>query len=550
MTDSRRNFTPFDRIVPRRTGRSRRRPLRETSEGPGNATRGQHRVARDNRRRVFSEKEEGVSGTRPGTSLLARIAIAVLAVLLLPASASAQLPPSLDAARIQAQIVAVRVYDGNRLEWEGTGVLVNAKGDILTSAAGLDAGPRVSVLAQGSAELAAEQKMKEDGSGFAVLQAKGLRGPGLPLSLAALAPNTRIFSVLPPATSPAAGIVAGAAGSVVNRSAGGTRKARFLRHNAIVPRSGYGSPTIDECGRIVALNLPDSEDTSWRFQRHVEPKGVMFALAASEIAQRLDTLGVEFASATDACASAEQRAEKKAQEAKKAAEKAKKEREAKESAQKKAKEAQQQTKRAREEARRLELEKQRAEQESLEAAAREAEERKRTERLRRLAVWGGGAGGLLVLALVLAGLMSARRKRRAMHAVHARAAEAEREAAMAQRRLEDLPEPAPFDCVLTGVDSEGAPFALNVRRDALGDPAGVVVGRNPAGSSHVVADPSVSREHARLYVEGGTLYVEDLGSTNGTALSGRTLEAGQPAQVGDGDSLIFGSVRLRIAIEP
>lgn len=446
------------------------------------------------------------------------------------------------------------------MEGEGTGVLVNGKGDILTSAAVLDAGPRVAVIAQGGAELAAVQKRKEDGSGFAVLRVQGLRGAGLPVSMVAIAPNTRVFSVLPKAASGTAGIFAGAAGNVVNRSAGGSRKARFLRHNAIVPPRGYGSPTIDECGSIVGLNLPDTEDIVFFGAKHrLKPKGSMFALTASEIARRLDSLGVEFARATDACASMEQRAQKKAQEAKKAeedakkaaeaakkaAEQARKEKEAREKAQKKAKQAQEQARRAREEKQRLEEEKERA---RLEALQREEEERKRQERLRRLAIWGGGAGGLLVLAIMVAALMSARRKRRAMHALQARAAGSEREAAAAQRRLEDIPEPAPFDCVLAGEDGEGAPFALNLGRDALGDPAGVVVGRNPAGSTHVVADQSVSREHARLYVEGGTLYVEDLGSTNGTALNGRALAAGQRAAVGDGDSLIFGSVRLQVAI--
>ncbi len=515
-------------------------------------------AARINRCSVISMKEARSSVGKSRASFLAIVVIGALAVLLPPSTGSAQLPSWLDAARIQAQIVTVRVYKGDQVEGEGTGVLVNGKGDILTSAAVLDAGPRAVVIAKGGAELATVRKRKEDGSGFGVLRAQGLPGPGLPLSIGVLAPNARIFSVLPEAAGGSGRIFVGAAGRVENRSIGSSRKAGFLRHNAIVPRIGYGSPAIDECGRIVALNLPDSEDTSlFTAKRFVKPEGVMFALTASEVARRLDSLGVEFVRSTDACASAEQRAQKKAQEAKKAAdearkaaEKARKERKAREAAQKKAKQAQQQAKRAREEARRLELEKQRAEQESLEAAAREAEERKRLERLRRLAIWGGGAGGLLVLALLVAGLMSARRKRRAMHAVNARAAEAEREAAAAQRRLEDVPEPAPFDCVLTGVDSEGTPFALNLRREALGGPAGVVVGRNPAGSSHVVADPSVSREHARLYVEGGTLYVEDLGSTNGTALNGRTLTAGQPTQVGDGDSLIFGSVRFRIAIEP
>ena len=108
--------------------------------------------------------------------------------------------------------------------------------------------------------------------------------------------------------------------------------------------------------------------------------------------------------------------------------------------------------------------------------------------------------------------------------------------------------PAPFDCVLTGTDGEGVPCAVNVGRAVLGAETGVVIGRDPSASSHVVVDPSVSREHARLSVEGGELRVEDLGSTNGTYLNGRRLESGQRARVADGDELELGSVRLRVEL--
>lgn len=102
--------------------------------------------------------------------------------------------------------------------------------------------------------------------------------------------------------------------------------------------------------------------------------------------------------------------------------------------------------------------------------------------------------------------------------------------------------------MLTGADGGGAPCAVSLGRAALGAAAGVVVGRDPSGSSHVVVDPSVSREHARLSVDGGALWVEDLDSTNGTFLHGRRLEAGERARVEDGDELALGSVRLRVEL--
>ncbi|MEX2620203.1 MAG: DUF3662 and FHA domain-containing protein [Egibacteraceae bacterium] len=59
-------------------------------------------------------------------------------------------------------------------------------------------------------------------------------------------------------------------------------------------------------------------------------------------------------------------------------------------------------------------------------------------------------------------------------------------------------------------------------------------------------DPSVSRRHARIAQADGTWTVEDLGSTNGLQVNGRTV---RHAQLRDGDRLEFGSVSLTFALE-
>ncbi|MDY6837282.1 MAG: FHA domain-containing protein [Thermodesulfobacteriota bacterium] len=50
----------------------------------------------------------------------------------------------------------------------------------------------------------------------------------------------------------------------------------------------------------------------------------------------------------------------------------------------------------------------------------------------------------------------------------------------------------------------------------------------------------LSRRHARIFVEGGRLYIEDLGSTNGTFLGGQRLHD-QPMPLGNGDAIAFGA---------
>lgn len=495
----------------------------------------------------------------------ALLVTAVLTVALLPRPASGQLPSWLDADAVKKHVVTVRVYDENQVPANWAGVVVSGQGDVLTSAAVLDEGPRVTVIAEGGNEFPATQRMKQKSSGLAVLRVPGLQGEGLPLSAAAIEPNRRVFSVTWETPGRNVRFVGGSTreSTVISTVAG--RRARFLRHTAMVGRYDYGSPVIDECGRIVALNVPDPKHSSLVTpKRYAEPEGAMFALAANEIAPRLKGLGIAFKQATDRCASAEERAKKQAEEAKKAKEAEKKAREAEKKAQeaakkraeeaKKAQEAAkkraEEAKKAKEAAKRAEEEAQQKAKEAEEARRLEEEERRSRERLRRAALWGGAAGGALLLALLIWWATSARRKRRSMVAAEARAATAERDAAEAQRRIDDMPEPAPFDCVLTGTDGDGAPLALNLQRDALGSPAGAIVGRDPVGSTHVIADPSVSREHARFYVEGDALYVEDLASTNGTAINGRLLAARRGARVEAGDTVTLGSVTVTIDLKP
>ncbi|BCJ39760.1 hypothetical protein GCM10010168_77840 [Actinoplanes ianthinogenes] len=57
----------------------------------------------------------------------------------------------------------------------------------------------------------------------------------------------------------------------------------------------------------------------------------------------------------------------------------------------------------------------------------------------------------------------------------------------------------------------------------------------------------VSRRHAIVWVEGGDLFVRDLGSTNGTYVNDRQVEHGDRRQLHDGDELRFSStVRARV----
>ena len=75
-------------------------------------------------------------------------------------------------------------------------------------------------------------------------------------------------------------------------------------------------------------------------------------------------------------------------------------------------------------------------------------------------------------------------------------------------------------------------------------PEEVTVGRAP-GCGVRVDDAYTSSIHARVYRRDGTLWVEDLGSTNGTWLNGERLTS--PAKVGRGDLVQVGGTVFEVA---
>src|SRR4051794_40568281 len=59
---------------------------------------------------------------------------------------------------------------------------------------------------------------------------------------------------------------------------------------------------------------------------------------------------------------------------------------------------------------------------------------------------------------------------------------------------------------------------------------GIVLGRAP-GADVRVDDPFASSNHARVFPRGGYVFIEDVGSTNGTYLNGRQLKRPQQLSV-------------------
>src|SRR4051794_20171493 len=71
---------------------------------------------------------------------------------------------------------------------------------------------------------------------------------------------------------------------------------------------------------------------------------------------------------------------------------------------------------------------------------------------------------------------------------------------------------------------------------------GVTLGRAP-GADIRVDDPFASSSHARVFPRGRYVYIEDMGSTNGTFLNGRQLK--RPQQLSVSDSIRIGDTEYR-----
>jgi len=70
----------------------------------------------------------------------------------------------------------------------------------------------------------------------------------------------------------------------------------------------------------------------------------------------------------------------------------------------------------------------------------------------------------------------------------------------------------------------------------------IVVGRGRKADL-TLAEPTISRTHVRLGRKGPGLYLEDLGSTNGTQVNGERVSR---ADLRDGDELRIGKLALRV----
>lgn len=114
----------------------------------------------------------------------------------------------------------------------------------------------------------------------------------------------------------------------------------------------------------------------------------------------------------------------------------------------------------------------------------------------------------------------------------------------ADRHHEELAE-----YVLDGRDDDGIRYLLRISGDQLSrNHDGVIIGRNPKDSPYIINHADVSRKHARLKVMKNRVFIEDLGSTNGTSVNGQSIDDKGLVSVSSGDQIIIGSVVMKLRV--
>jgi pSer/pThr/pTyr-binding forkhead associated (FHA) protein len=94
-----------------------------------------------------------------------------------------------------------------------------------------------------------------------------------------------------------------------------------------------------------------------------------------------------------------------------------------------------------------------------------------------------------------------------------------------------------------------------VHLDIVGGPAAgtahaidgtVTVGRGRSADL-IIDDPTVSREHASVSVQGMTLVIQDMGSSNGVLVNGARIEDAR--RLGAGDRIQLGATEIKVRLE-
>lgn len=507
-----------------------------------------------------------------------KVSFALIALIILSSGVSANSQDSPDSTHIATLDGLVSVDTGNSSSRKGMGLVISPDGHILTSSAVIDTARNVRVgSATGQDMKTANVVSINHDLGLALLQIEALVGEGqAAISLSSAATGDRVASI----TGADADRITGEVITTLRY-----QQSRFFKHNAIVEEKIYGTPLVNDCNEVLAINIVDPAVGRRQARKLPSQTPTAYAIGRDSVVDFLTENQVQYQIAAEPCLTLEARAEIEAERAEQEAERADgaesdarakqeaidqaeaeiaRKQEQVAAAEERARVAQEDADRRAEElekvnrdrranaAQKKEAEEAAAEArrvaesaaedaaglseeiESLNAEAEALAEKLRLETRRQYIIIGGAGALILFIGLLFSVLLSKRGKK---------LKSAEAGLSVAHAKLSETFS----DIEFRGQDEAGAPFAFIVTgASLLKTPQGVVVGRQPQSATIVLNHAEVSRAHARITLRSGVARLEDLGSTNGTTHNGVDLQSGQDMALNSGDVVEFGKVRLNV----
>ncbi|MGE0658959.1 MAG: trypsin-like peptidase domain-containing protein [Reyranellaceae bacterium] len=395
----------------------------------------------------------------------------------------------------------------------GTGFVLNVAGFVATNWHVVDEAPgKILVIPKDGLKDPYEARLvfADEDRDLAILEVSGLKREPLPLSAVEPKLGTSVFALgypgigdrLLPAQSST--LTTGSVGRVFTAPwFKGSSDMRIIQHEAAVNPGNSGGPLFNACGQVIGVNTQASPSKVSRDRSggiHVMAgAGIYFASHSSELIALLKRQNVAFTEVTTPCVIAP-------------------------------------------------------------VAAGPA-----VEAVQGLYVWAVALTALAGLAMVLA---LRRPRQRVLRAVEAasqrirtirddrRQARVER-AVLRPRTL--VPEADPGkptvyggaalrNWSLAGHDEDGRQYEIQLSEAQMAKHKyGLTVGRHEQLCEIALDNASLSRRHARFFLQDGRLAMEDLNSANGSMVDGRVLKPFQPQLLADGSAVVLADIRLLVS---
>lgn len=431
-------------------------------------------------------------------------------VLLVLSCATAAVCAAPDVARIEQGVVRVfaRVEGGTGT---GTGFIINDTGLVATNHHVVDGGMEFRVHVSGStAHVEAQVVWANAELDLAMLHAPGLGGEPLVLSTAPLEAGDEVWALGFPGLADRLGdaVESSVTSGVIGRLFSGdwgerAAELEIIQHSAQINPGNSGGPLFDACGAVIGVNTQGSgagrivRDAGGAVVDIMAGTGIYFASRITELIEALQAESRQFTASDTAC---EQKAE------------------------------------------------------VLEGLRRALVEtrgqladvvRSYTEELRIRDQKFWTVSGIMALGVLVALGFALRKPRERIREIVGQAGERLSRVYVAQRSRRQLKR----GIVISGYTPDGQPLRLHLLGSRFADQGyGLTIGRSPGIVDAVLADAHISRRHLRIRWNGKGFEMEDLNSSNGTAVNGERLEPFRGHTIGAGDVVRIGGLDLLVSM--